>query len=163
VTQCPVIQHNSHLRAALPAYEAIAREIEAEFADRAVSVLQRAGLVSHRISPCVDDTEDVVRRYYAISPPLCLLGARLMETSRSSVGSRDLSRSGAYRCRSLEQSTRPAEQEPPFRTEAPTPVESSTFPCIPRGAVKDFPWKARGTNGHDQIGIASRHLGRSHS
>jgi hypothetical protein len=33
---------------AFPAYEAIAREIEAEFADRAVSVLQRAGLNAWR-------------------------------------------------------------------------------------------------------------------
>jgi hypothetical protein len=33
---------------ALPVYEAIAREIEAEFADRAVSVLQRAGLNAWR-------------------------------------------------------------------------------------------------------------------
>jgi hypothetical protein len=33
---------------ALPAYEAIVREIEAEFADRAVSVLQRAGLNAWR-------------------------------------------------------------------------------------------------------------------
>jgi hypothetical protein len=31
-----------------PAYETIAREIEAEFADRAISVLQRAGLNAWR-------------------------------------------------------------------------------------------------------------------
>ena len=38
------------LARALPAYEAIVREIEAEFADRAVSVLQRAGLNAWRNS-----------------------------------------------------------------------------------------------------------------